>query len=82
MKVNCEVLSEVKDAPAQRKVTRYNFTKADYDKKEANFLLLPENFEHKPAQSAVSMWDRLFICLKTSLEFDVPTYTRSPHDKP
>ena len=38
LKVNCEVLLEAKVAPAQRKVTRYNFTKTDYDKKEANFL--------------------------------------------
>ena len=76
------MLFRSKGVPAQRKVTRYNFTKADYDKIEANFLSLSENFEHEPAQSAISMWDRLVICLKTSLEFHVPTYTCSPHDKP
>ena len=52
LKVKCEVLPRISDhnmiqvsihhpetkgVTAQRKVTRYNFTKADYNKKEANF---------------------------------------------
>ena len=97
IKVKCEVLPRISDhnmievsishpyttgTTKRPDVVRYNFSKADYEKIDDNFAALLKSFHQSPDQSANTMWDKLATCIKTSLEFYVPTYTCSPHNKP